>query len=95
VNITRMLHRLLEAAEIDRLDAQGKKVDVHGLRHSFASRLARNGVPITFAQRLLGHSRVEMTARVYTHLGDEQLRNAIDQIETSGLAYPARRSLTA
>jgi hypothetical protein len=26
-----MLHRLLAAAEIDRLDAQGNKVDVHAL----------------------------------------------------------------
>jgi integrase len=83
VNVTRMLHRLLEAAEIDRLDAQGKRVDVHALRHSFASRLARNGVPITFAQRLLGHSTVEMTARVYTHLGDEQMRAAIAKISAT------------
>src|SRR5450432_2203543 len=43
VNVTRMLHRLLEAAEIDRKDAQGKKVDLHGLRHAFGSRLARAG----------------------------------------------------
>jgi integrase len=82
VNVTRMLHRLLEAAEIDRLDAQGKKIDVHALRHSFASRLARAGVPITHAQKLLGHSTVEMTARVYTHLGQEEMRAAIDRIET-------------
>jgi integrase len=85
VNINRMLHRLLEAAEIDRLDAQGRKFDVHACRHSLASRLARAGVPITFAQRLLGHSTVEMTARVYTHLGEEQMREAIGRIEpTSG-----------
>jgi len=83
VNVTRMLRRLLEAAEIDRLDAQGRKIDVHALRHSFASRLARNGVPITFAQRLLGHSTVEMTARIYTHLGEDQMRDAINRIETA------------
>lgn len=77
VNITRMLHRLLEAAQTDRLDAQGKKIDMHALRHSFASRLARNGVPITYAQKLLGHSTVEMSARVYTHLGEEEMRAAI------------------
>jgi integrase len=82
VNVTRMLHRLLDVAEIDRLDAQGKKIDVHAMRHSFASRLARNGVPITFAQKLLGHATVEMTARVYTHLGDQQMREAIGRIET-------------
>jgi site-specific recombinase XerD len=88
-----MLHRLLETAEIDRLDAQGKKVDVHAMRHSFASRLARAGVPITHAQKLLGHSTVEMTARVYTHLGEEQMREAIRRIETTSSA--TARSLSA
>jgi integrase len=81
VNVTRMLHRLLEAAGIDRLDGQGKKIDVHALRHSFASRLARAGVPITHAQKLLGHSTVEMTARVYTHLDEQSMRGAIDRME--------------
>jgi integrase len=83
VNVTRMLHRLLEAAEIDRLDPQGKKIDVHAMRHSFASRLARAGVPITHAQKLLGHSTVEMTARVYTHLDEQSMRGAIDRMETA------------
>jgi integrase len=87
VNVTRMLHRLLEAAEIDRLDAQGRKFDVHACRHSFASRLARAGVPITHAQKLLGHSTVEMTARVYTHLGDQQMREAIGRIEVKEPAH--------
>jgi integrase len=80
VNINRMLHRLLEAAEIERLDARGLKVDVHACRHSLASRLARAGVPITHAQKLLGHSTVEMTARAYTHLGETQMRDAINKI---------------
>jgi integrase len=82
VNINRMLHRLLAAAEIDRLDARGLKFDVHACRHSLASRLARAGVPITHAQKLLGHATVEMTAKVYVHLGEEQMRAAIERIET-------------
>jgi integrase len=90
VNVTRMLHRLLEAAQIDRVDAQGKKVDVHACRHSFASRLARAGVPITHAQKLLGHSTVEMTARVYTHLGQDEMRAAINKIECSSPASELR-----
>jgi integrase len=82
VNVNRMLRRLLGAAEIDRLDAQDRKFDVHACRHSLASRLARAGVPITHAQKLLGHSTVEMTARVYTHLDEQSMRAAIDRIET-------------
>jgi integrase len=60
-----------------------------------ASRLARHGVPIAFAQRLLGHSTVEMTARVYTHLDQHNMREAINRIETTECQYPARRTLTA
>jgi integrase len=64
-----------------RVDAQGKKIGVHALRHSLASRLARAGVPITHAQKLLGHATVEMTARVYTHLDEQSMRGAIGRIE--------------
>jgi integrase len=84
VNVTRILHRLLEDAGIDRLDAQGKRVDVHALRHSFASRLARSGVPITHAQKLLGHATIEMTAQTYVHLDPEDLRDAMRRIEVAG-----------
>jgi integrase len=88
VNINRMLRRLLEAAEIDRIDPQGRKFDVHACRHSLASRLARAEVPITHAQKLLGHSTVEMPARIYTHLGEEQMREAIDRIAIATSLHP-------
>ena len=83
-NINRHLKRLLERAQIDRVDARGEKIDFHALRHSFASRLARNGVPLTQAQRLLGHSDPKLTAQVYTHLNVEDLRGAIDSMGLSG-----------
>jgi integrase len=51
------------------------------------------------AQKLLGHATVEMTARVYTHLGEEQMRAAIDRIQTvsqpASPSYPAGRRRTA
>jgi hypothetical protein len=46
-----------------------------------------NGVPITFAQRLLGHSTVEMTARVYTHLGEGQMRELSPRGKTYSLIW--------
>jgi site-specific recombinase XerD len=51
---------------------------VHALRHSFASRLARNGVGLAQAQRLLGHSDPKLTASIYTHLEPEDLREAVE-----------------
>jgi integrase len=47
-------------------------------------------VPITHAQKLLGHSTVEMTARVYTHLDEHNMRDAINQIGSTGTRNQAR-----
>ncbi len=37
------------------------------LRHSYATWLVSDGVPINDAQRLLGHSRAWTTLNLYTH----------------------------
>ncbi|MEO0631025.1 MAG: site-specific integrase, partial [Planctomycetota bacterium] len=87
-NPMRIFVRVLDAAEIPRMDALGEKLDIHALRHSFASRLARNGVALTQAQRLLGHSDPKLTAAVYTHLDAEDLRSAITQIQPAPMPTP-------
>ena len=80
-NINRSLRRLLEKAGIPRFNEHGKKIDVHALRHTFASCLARNNVEISKTQRLLGHSTPMLTAKHYIHLDTEELRDAIDVLE--------------
>ena len=70
----RVFDRLLEAAGIERQDAHGGSIDIHALRHTTATRLARSGTPLAITQRILGHSDPKLTARVYTHLGAEDLR---------------------
>lgn len=87
-NINRMLRRVLERAGIDRVNARGEKIDVHALRHTLASRLARNNVPIAQTQRLLGHADPSLTAKVYTHLLVEDLRDAVETLHTPP---PAKR----
>jgi integrase len=85
VNLMRIFDRLLDDAGIDRVDAQGRMLDVHALRHSAATRFARAGVPLIKAQRILGHADPKLTAAIYSHLEAEDLREALGMIEaTSG-----------
>jgi len=79
-NAMRIFDRLLARAKIPRVDAEGRKVDIHALRHTFGTRLARSGAGPVQAQRLLGHSDPSLTAQVYTHLDVEDLRSAIEGV---------------
>jgi len=85
----KVFDRLLLAAGIERVDAQGLKLDIHALRHTAASRLLRVGVPLQKVQHVLGHADSRMTSRIYAHLGVEDLRDAVEAIPQPSLA--ARR----
>ena len=79
-NAMRLFHRVLKRAGIPRLDTEGRKIDIHSLRHTFGSRLARNGVGLVQVQRLMGHSDPKLTAQVYTHLDVEDLRQEVETV---------------
>lgn len=54
-----------------------KKYSVHKLRHTSATLLYKHGnVDIRTLQKILGHSNVA-TTQIYTHVDDEQLRDAV------------------
>ena len=45
-------------------------------RHEYCSDLARKGIDIRTAQRLMGHSTIDMTANIYTHVNNSDILNA-------------------
>jgi len=52
---------------------------VHDMRHTFASHLVMNGVPLYTASKLLGHSSIEVTQR-YAHLAPDNLKQAVQSL---------------
>jgi len=46
-------------------------ITIHGLRHTYASMLIKDGVPVSEVSAQLGHASVDITLRVYTHLFTE------------------------
>ena len=45
-----------------------EEIRFHDLRHTYASLLLVNGVPIKYVQRQSGHASITMTMDLYTHL---------------------------
>jgi len=81
---TRQLNRIIKlaahAAEID------KRVSMHTLRHSFATHLLEQKVDIRIIQVLLGHQKLDNTAR-YSHVATKTLAAVTSPLEH--LAIPA------
>ena len=42
-------------------------------RHEYCTNLARNGIDIRVAQKLMGHASIQMTANIYTNLDNSDI----------------------
>jgi integrase len=51
-----------------------KRVDLHAMRHSYASNKIRSGWGIRKVSQILGHSDITLTSEVYSHLLDGDLK---------------------
>lgn len=58
-----------------------KKCTFHALRHTFATRALESKMPVKVLSSILGHSKVEFTLEVYTHVLDELKTNEMDNLE--------------
>lgn len=71
-NLRRKLDKALEWAGLPHYR-------IHDLRHTFASHLVMNGVPLYTVAELLGHSSLS-TSRLYSHLAPENLKSAVESL---------------
>jgi integrase len=75
----------------DRMNSRFKKaqkelgiepVTFHGLRHTFCTMLAKNNVPLKTASVLMGHSNIGTTAKIYTHIDEQQKKSAVAALDS-------------
>ena len=76
---TRQLNRAIhDAASVAKID---KRVSMHTLRHSFATHLLEQKVDIRVIQVMLGHKKLDNTAR-YVQVATDVLREVLSPLET-------------
>lgn len=73
-----MRHIVSSMKEDNLLDHDGSYV-VHSLRHTFATRGARKGLPPKVLGSIMGHGSIKVTMDVYTHVSDEDKKREMEE----------------
>ncbi len=61
-------------------DGGEKEVDLHSLRVTFATRLARSSMPMMLVKKLMRHSTFSVTEQHYIHLEMDEARRALEAV---------------
>ena len=84
LEISRVFAADVKAAGLKSPDESGKVIDAHCLRYHFASELARAGCPVHILQKLMRHSTVDLSMRVYVHSTLDDLAGAVSALPEIG-----------
>ena len=88
--MTRVFDYDLKGAGIPKHDGADRVVDVHCLRHTFGTMLAKSGVSLQVAQRAMRHSDPSLTANIYTHLDLGDIGAAIAALPVASTSKAAK-----
>lgn len=73
-NLTRSLRRFLASIGV------GYK-DFHTFRRTYCTMLSKNGIPLSVASKLIGHSSIQVTAQYYTDVSVIEKEEAANRID--------------
>jgi integrase len=79
-NIRKAFYADLKIAGIERAGEDGRSIDVHSLRKTFGTLLAKAGVPLTTVQRLMRHSSPLLTAKLYIDVEGGDMMDALEKL---------------
>lgn len=68
----------------------GYGYSVHKLRHTAATLMYQNGVDVRILKEVLGHENLN-TTQIYTHVSDNQIKQAMDQNPLSNIEAPKNK----
>ena len=71
-------HKIVEICK--KLNFEG--ISIHSLRHTFATRCAEAGITAKMVQHWLGHSTLDMTLNIYTHVNADFERKETSKLDT-------------
>ena len=73
-------YKTLKAAGIERVDASGKVVDFHALRHTYGTHLIQAGADPKTVQVLMRHAKAETTLGIYVHSDRQRMKDAVARL---------------
>lgn len=74
-NFTRKFYEIKKKAGIS------EEVNLHALRHTFATRLLEEGENLKTVQELLGHTNISTTGNIYAHVSKQIKRKAASKMD--------------
>ncbi len=74
-NVRRAYERALNSVDI-------RYRKFHAIRHTYATRLFEQGVPIKTVQTLLGHSNFNTTLDIYTHVTEDEKLKGVEVLDS-------------